>query len=53
VRSAEGEALFTANGTTDYFEAVAFQDNTANATAATNASGGFSCYFEAEWQRPL
>lgn len=53
VRSAEGEAVFSANGSTDYFEAIAFQDNSANASATTNQSGGFSCYFEAEWLRPL
>lgn len=53
VRSAEGEGLTSANGSSDYFEVIAFQDNAANVVAATNVSGGFSPYFEVVWERPL
>ncbi len=47
------EALQQANGTTDYFELIVFQDNAANAAQLTNQSGRFSSVFECVFEREL
>ena len=40
------------NGTTDYIELGTIQNNTANVTQATTASGSTCSYFEVEFVRP-
>lgn len=53
-RSVEVTVLSSANGTTDYWEAMGQQDNTANASRSTPSNGGsFSCVFECIFERPL
>lgn len=53
IRAVEAEAILPANGTTDYFEALALQANTGSATVITNVSGSSTSSFECEWLRPL
>ena len=53
-RSLEVTVLNSANGSTDYFEVMAIQDNTANTARSTPSNGGsFSCVFECVFERPL
>jgi len=51
--SVECGAYQAANGTTDYFELIGFQDNAANAAQNTNQAGRFSCTLECEFVRDL
>lgn len=50
--SVQAEAILSANGSTDYFEALAFQQNAAAVAQLTNQSQRFTCIFEAEFIRP-
>jgi hypothetical protein len=52
-RSVTGSAIMSANGTTDYFEVIALQTNTAAAAKLTNVSSQFSSVLELEGLRPL
>lgn len=52
-RTVSLSTILTANGSTDYFELMAVQDNSAGATSTTSASGSFSSSFECEFLRPL
>lgn len=47
------EVVVSLNGSTDYVELVAQQDNTANAAVALNQSGQYSSTLEVEYLRPL
>lgn len=49
--SVQCTALIFCNGTTDYVEAMAFQDNAANVANITNQSARFSSVFECEFIR--
>lgn len=53
-RSLEVVVMEQANGTTDYFELLGNQDNTASTAQLTPSNGGSSsCVFEAKYERPL
>lgn len=47
-----GPVMLLCNGTTDYIELAAIQDNTANAAQNTNAGGSSTSYLEVEFVRP-
>lgn len=49
--STQCQALIFCNGTTDYVELMAFQDNAANVAQLTNQSARFSSVFEAIFVR--
>lgn len=51
--SASCEALVQANGTTDYFELIAFQVNAAATATLTSQSGRFSSVLECVFEREL
>lgn len=50
--SAQCEAMVSCNGSTDYFELIAFQDNAANVAKNTNQSSRFSSVLEFEFVCP-
>ena len=53
-RSLQVAVLEQANGTTDFFEVSALQDNTANTAQNTPSNGGsLSCVFECVFERNL
>ena len=49
---AAGPVILLCNGTTDYIELSALQDNTDNDTTATTSSGSTNSYLEVEFVRP-
>lgn len=51
-RSVGAEGLFLCNGSTDYLELGALQDDSGGTTRATVASGSTTSYFEVEFVRP-
>lgn len=52
-RSIQVSAILSSNGSTDFFEVYALQDNSTSASRNTPSSGGsFSCTFECEFLRP-
>ncbi len=50
-RTSEVTAILSANGSTDYFELLAYQDSAGSANTAVG--GAFSSVFECEFLRPL
>jgi hypothetical protein len=52
-RSVTATAMLSANGTTDYFELLGTQDNTANVAQLTSVGGSFASVLEVEYLRPL
>lgn len=47
-----GPIMVLCNGTTDYIELAAIQDNVANVAVSTNAGGSSASYLEVEFVRP-
>jgi hypothetical protein len=52
-RSVTASAILSANGSTDYFELIGTQDNTANTARNTSAGGSFASVLEVEFLRSL